>query len=679
MHLNEVKIFIFAVFSVIFLQKTNAQQNEYYERFSSEFVKLYPGISQNDINCIFQDKLGILWIGTWDGLNRYDGYEFEIFRPNLENPTKSISHRSINAIFEDKSGILWIGTDKGLNAFNRRSFSFTQYLANQPLNNSLTNDSINSITQDKTGNIWIGTRGGCFQIKTNGEIKKLEINENDICSYFANSINFVFCDNTNNIWLGTACGIKIYNPIANKFISPEPIKTFLNTEKAYFSSILQENTDIFWLGSDKGIYKINVNTGQILHYHEMATPQFKIPNNIVHCLSLDHEGNIWAGSNGNGVVVISSIINTIITSKFSFLENIKHYFIKSVITDNNGIIWLGTIWQGLVKYDRNVYRFRHFSNDIANKKGINSPLVWSICEDNNTQKIWIGTNNGINIFDPKNQSFEYIVSQPNNKNSLSDNLIRDIIKDKEGIFWICTKGGGLNAYNPANKTFKHYQHNPADPNSISSNFVWKVFEDSRGNLWVGTDFGLNILDRKSGKFTRFCHHKNDGNSISNNTIFSIYEDSKGIIWFATYNGLNYYNPKTKSFNALKHIEGKNSLSVNSVFSVYEDKKGLLWIGTLGGGLNVYNPQTGVFKVFSEKNGLSNNIVYRILEDNNGFLWLSTNHGISRFDPTSTTFVNYGVNDGIQSYEFNHNAALKASDGYFYFGGMNVLIVLSLKI
>jgi len=670
MQLHKPLFLLIAVFSVFLTKQLTAQQYEYYEHISSEFVKLYPGLSQNDVNCILQDKTGNLWIGTWDGLNRYDGYDYNILRPNLETPEKSINHRSINALFEDKSGILWIGTDKGLNAFNRRAYTFKHYKANQLIKNSLGNDSINSITQDKMGNLWVGTRGGCYQIKTNGEITHLPIEEKNSCHYYSNSINFIFCDHNGWLWIGTACGLKVYNPDLKKFIVPEMIKGFLLSEKLNFSAILQESDNIFWFGSNQGIFKTDLKNGNIVHFHEKAAKETKINNNVIFCLSKDINGNIWAGTDGNGIIVIEFISNRIITAEYSFLKNLSNYYVKSIYTDRNGIIWIGTIWQGLIKYDKNAYRFRHFAYQENEKKGINSPLVWSVFEDPATNKIWIGTNNGINIYSPENESFEYISHSQQNKNSLSGNLIRDIIKDRDGIFWICTKGDGLNSYNPVTKIFKHFQHNPADPHSISSDFVWKAFEDSKGNLWIGTDYGLNILDRKTNRFIRYFHQKDNKNSINNNTVFSIYEDSKGKIWFSTYNGLNLYHPQTNSFTALTHIEGKNSMSVNSVFSVYEDKNNILWIGTLGGGLNRYDPRTGVFKIYSEKNGLANNIVYRILEDIYGHLWLSTNHGISRFDPSTETFVNYGVNDGIQSYEFNHNAALKASDGYFYFGGMN---------
>jgi len=660
------------VISIHFCFNVYSQSTQYknYEHIYSEYTKLYPGISQNDINCILQDKPGFLWLGTWDGLNKYNGYKFSVFRPDLFKPENSITHRSVNALFEDKSGFIWIGTDQGLNKYNRKNSLFTHYRSSQNNQNFLINDSITSITQDKIGNIWVGTKGGVFIIDKNDKIHKKNINGNKSKQYLANQINFVYCDNKGLIWIGSSCTLHIFDPGKNSFLVPKCLYSLLVNSNLSFNCLTNDKSNNYWLGTDDGIICFNLTKGIIKHYKSTSYINNLTGQNQINCIELDIDGLIWAGTNGFGITIIDPANMKIVTNTFSFLKDLEHYYIKSIYSDRNGILWIGSTWQGLIKFDRNAYYFTHYIKKEHDNSGLNSSLVWAFYEDKSTGLIWIATNNGINIFNPKTEKFQYIKANPENKNSLSGNLIRDIIKDSKGIFWISTFGFGLNSYDPIAKKFTHYLHSTTNKNSISCDYVWKTYEDKFGQLWIGTDCGLNLFDRKNKVFKHYYNNVKDNKSLTSNSVFSIYEDSKGNLWFSTYNGLNLYNRKQDNFSVLKHLPGQNSLSISSVFSVFEDKNGILWIGTFGGGLNMYDPRTKVFWAFTEKNGLANNIVYRILEDNNGYLWLSTNHGISRFDPRLQSFVNYGVNDGVQSFEFNHNAALKSSDGSFYFGGMN---------
>lgn len=641
-----------------------------YEVITSEFNKLYPGLSQNDVNCIIQDKSGILWIGTWDGLNRYDGYEFFVIRPDNDNPSKSISHRTINALYEDNAGMLWIGTDCGLNQLNTKTFSLRQFFSGPNNPKSLLNDTITAITGDNYGNIYVGTKSGLNKIDKHGHISHVPINFKNCPTCHTMIVYSLLYDKAGYLWIGTDCGLKVIEVTNSAYSLPENIISFTETTFIPFKSLTKDKNHHLWAGTGNGLYMLDLLTGQIVRFHSDEIKELKISGNDITALCIDNQGFLWAGTNGNGLNVIQTSNGKNFTSAFSFLKNFSNYYIRSLYSDRNGIVWIGTVWQGIIKYNRDAFYFKHYQYKQNDKKELNSSVVWSFCEDKKNGNIWIGTNNGINIFNPETETFSYILHNPKNPNSLSGNLIRDIIIDSRGIFWISTFGDGFNSYDPATGKFTVYRNNPDDPQSISCDYVWKVFEDRFGVLWIGTDCGLNILDRNSGKFTHYFHNTRDSQSISSNSIFSIYEDRKGNLWFSTYNGINLYNRKTDNFTIIKHLPGKNSLSVSSVFSVFEDRKGIIWIGTFGGGLNRYDPISKKFTFFTEKDGLANNIVYRIIEDSRGFLWMTTNHGVSRFDPKTRTFVNYDVKDGIQSYEFNHNAALLDRQGYIYFGGMN---------
>lgn len=672
------KLFHFAWISLsvalqlAFLTSANAQYSysNNYEIITSEFSKLFPGLSQNDVNCIMQDKNGYLWIGTWDGLNKYDGYNFTVIRPDLDYPSRGITHRTVNAIYEDVSGKIWIGTDKGLNLLDHKTFTFRHFYADIDNPNALLNDTITSITGDQSGNVFIGTKSGVNLIDKNLKISRIRIQAKNCKTCQAEEINHIYLDDNHILWIATECGLKAIDPYTGNCNIPVKIASFIETTSIPFHTVVKDRNNHLWAGSTNGLYMFNLINGNIVRYHSSEKGQFKLKGDEINALCIDKEDLLWVGTNGNGLQVFSSLDGRDMSTHFSFIKQFDNYFIKSLLIDQNGILWVGTTWQGMIKYNRHAFSFEHFLKKQNDNTGLNSSIIWSFCENKLTGDIWIGTNNGINIFHPETGTFTYMVHDPKNPNSLSGNLIRDIFIDSEGIIWISTFGQGLNRYDPVTKKFKVYHSLPEDQHSLSCDYVWKVYEDRFGVLWVGTDCGLNVLDRKTGKFKHYHYSSSHIHSISSNSIFSIYEDSKGQLWFSTYNGLNLYHRQTDNFSALSHISGQNSLSVSSVFSVFEDSKGIFWIGTFGGGLNRYDPVTKKFRHYTEKDGLANNIVYRILEDSKGYLWMSTNHGITRFDPKNESFVNYDVKDGVQGYEFNHNAALMDSRGYIYFGGMN---------
>ncbi|MBL6964361.1 MAG: histidine kinase [Bacteroidetes bacterium] len=635
---------------------------------SSENYKLEPGLSQNNINCILQDTKGTLWFGTWDGLNKYDGYKFTIYKPNLKNKEKGICHQTINALCEDHKNQIWIGTDGGLNVLEKGSQLFTYFSTSHP-HFSLSNDTIRSIVEDVNHNIWIGTNYG---------LNVFHLDENRISVYFhdpsnpnslpGNFIKQVYMDNENQIWVATNKGISVIDQSKGQFKSFRDGE--FNLSGIAVNYMLQAKNGMYWFGTEQGLYAYQAGSGVFDLFNANPLDAESLAGNSISSIQEDHDENIWIGTNGSGVSIYNPSAKQFVNRDEWILREFRNDFIHCLFEDKSGIMWVGTSWTGLAKINPNANQFEHIYYSPNKPGGLNTATVWSLFEDEESSVLWIGTNNGINLLDLKTNTFSYIQHDPDKPNSLSDNLIRDVVKDDKGNFWIATFTGGLNYYNPKNNTFKSYLHNPNDKNSISSDQVWKVFIDQTGTIWVGTNYGLNKLDPTSGQFKRYLHDPTDPHSLSNNTIFSIYEDKSGCIWFCTYDGLNSYNPKQDNFNAIQYKAGQKGLSTKSVFSIYEDQDGIKWIATMGGGLNKFNPETGEFKVFTEDEGLPNNIVYRIFEDHFENLWMSTNRGISRFNKKTEVFVNFDIEDGIQSYEFNHNAACMNSEGVMYFGGMN---------
>jgi ligand-binding sensor domain-containing protein/two-component sensor histidine kinase len=642
-----------------------------YEKITSENEILVKGLSQNSVYCMMQDSKGFLWFGTWDGLNKYDGYEFTIFKPSLNYPQQGISHQTINALYEDQFGKIWIGTDGGLNIYDREADSFIQYFCGI---SSISNDTITAITEDFKGNVWIGTKNGLN--KYNPETKDFEQffhkQDDKDNSIINNHISYLIIDRKQNLWIGTIDGICKYD------IRAEQFGCFCRNEKCNclegenILCIYQDKSSNIWTGTTNGLYKWDTEEQNLYRYKNIPGAKNSLSNNNVSAIYEDWFGFIWIGTLGGGLNKLDPVSNEFVKLDFEGKNRKPHNdFINQIFEDKSGILWVCTAWNGVSKIDRATFRFKHYKHTPSDNSGLNTNIVWSIYENEETQKVWIGTNNGINIFDRKNNAFTYLKHKPGNPNSPASNEIRDIIKDSKGRYWIAYFDAGFSIYYPEENKYRHFKHEPGNKNSIPSNHVWKIFEDSRGNFWIGTNNGLSRIIDDSFRVKNYFYQQNKKHSLSNNSIFSIYEDSENNLWFCTYNGLNLYLPDEDGFYAYKHEDGNpNSLSINSVFSIYEDKKGIYWIATMGGGLNRFNKKTNEFIYYTEDNGLANNVVYRILEDKNDNLWISTNHGISRFNTYNETFINYDVKDGIQSYEFNHNPAYKNKKGEMYFGGMN---------
>ena len=298
-------------------------------------------------------------------------------------------------------------------------------------------------------------------------------------------------------------------------------------------------------------------------------------------------------------------------------------------------------------------------------------MVWGIYADSKNQ-IWIATDDGINIFNPKTKKFSFIRNVKNNTNSVISNVTRAVYEDSEGDYWFGTANSGLDRFDPKTKKFTHYKNENGKSSSVNNNAITCFLEDKFHNLWIGTwGGGLNKYNIKTKKFKHYTENILNPKSLRSNIIWNLYIDKSGLLWVSTDNGLAIYNRNTDNFTVfLQKSKYKISLSSDRFFSVFEDSKGFIWAATIGGGLNKINRRTGQIKVYTEKEGLSNNIVYNIFEDKNGNLWMSTNFGLSQFNPITETFVNFDVKDGIQSHEFNSGAAAITKDGQMYFGGMN---------
>lgn len=627
------------------------------------------GLSMSTITCILQDRMGFMWFGTEDGLNRFNGYEFTVYRYAPDNPA-TISNNVIYSILEDKDGILWVGTeDGGLNQFDPRTETFSAY-RHHPLNpKSLSHDAVVCLYEDRRGGIWIGTEGGGLNFfdKKNKVFEAYRNNPNDPRSLSSDNVTSIAEDRHGILWIGTINGLNRMDE--NGFTvfkhDPENPNSLSHNEiRSLYIDKTSEGKNILWIGTIGG--GLNKFDGKhFTVFTENEVDENGLHNNSVWEIYKDRDGTLWVGTDG-GLHQFDGDRFKVYQRDPDKQHSLSNNHVTSVYEDNGGVLWVGTI-NGLNKHSRK--KFNVFQHDPDDPNSLSGASVFSFYEDRHGF-LWVGTAyGGLNKMD--GQKFSAYKNVAEDPDSLSHNTVASITgrEDRKGkeILWIGTFGGGLNRFD--GKKFSVFRHDPYDPNSLSNNFILTMIKDRNDDLWIGTKSGgLNKFDPDTGKFTVFQHDPFTPDGLSDNFVTSIHEDRKGILWIGTgRGGLNRFDGR--HFTIFKpNPKNPGSLSDNFVRCIHEDRSGTIWVGTEGG-LNKMNPDNS-FTHFREKDGLPNDIVYGILEDDAGNLWLSTNNGLSKFDPRTREFRNYDVEDGLQSNQFVIGSYYKSPDGKMYFGGIN---------
>jgi len=662
-----------------------------------------------------------MWFGTEDGLNRYDGSTFTIYRADPYG-NKGVANKWTEQIIEDKQGHLWLGSRGGLSRFDPEREVFTQFLYNGKTT-GLTNDTITTLVEDEKGNIWIGTLDGLNRFNLEKESLEQIGLPLQTGSRSQTRINVILPDKNGRVFIGTGQGLCLLNPQTGQ-CAEIPVFSAIDKKSPVYSLLSEKG--IIWIGTGSGIYQYHPNKTTLLQCDFQTMDGRTFPEQEVETLLCDRNGGIWAGTSaglyrfnqttGKFMLVIASFNSSnslsIITHKpicedsHGFIwygtfgsgiykidpvsGQILHYVnntadiqslsensINCIYEDRTGVVWFGTFGAGISIYDPLAHKFDLIKHDPSNINSLSSNFVWSVFEARDG-KIWIGTNNkGLNCFDPVMGTFTFYEHFAGIPGSLSSSSVREIFEDSHGRLWFGTDGGGLNLFNPGQSTFTRFTHIPGNPETISNNSVRVIYEDNSGNLWIGTRDGLNKFNSLTKKFKRYQHVPENPKSISFNFIYSaIFQDRAGNLWIGTYGGgLNKMDIEKETFQHFQHeVNNPESLSDDIVFSIYEDIDGFLWVGT-NAGLNRFDPVTVKFRRFGYNEGLPNEVIYGILPENDFTIWLSTNLGIARFSLTDFSCKNFDVNDGLQSNEFNGGAFQKGRSGKMYFGGVYGLNIL----
>ena len=633
------------------------------------------GLSQSNVICILQDSRGFMWFGTRDGLNRYDGYQFTVYK-NDPLDDKSLGGNFIMDMVEDDRGYIWIGTwGGGLDRYDRKTNQFVHFKHNAADQASLSSDLVACLFRDSRGSLWVGTedKGLNMLDPATGHFIRYQYNKNDPHSLGGNFIKDITEDADHNIWIASVDGgLNLFDRWSKTFTrfrheGSDPHSVASNNIPA----ILEDSRHRLWVGTGGGgLDLMDRGTRTFTHYRKENNSDGGPGSNTIASLAEDGDGNIWVGTENDGL----SILDT----KSGRFQHYRHDDIDptsvgtnspyAIYRDSKKNMWVGSFTGGVDFVSRDAGKFIHYKHN-SSPSSLSDNHVLCICEDSRGG-LWIGTDGGgLNLLDKKSGRFTHYRHEGGNS-ICGDNVLK-VMEDSHGDLWVGTWGEGISVFNPRKGSFTHYYHEPDNPSSLGDNNAWTIYEDREHNIWVGTyGGGLDLYDPVKHSFTHFRHSEDDPASLSNNKVHSVFEDSRGRLWVGTDGGgLNLFDRLNKKFSHYLHDEGKNSLSSNYVGGVFEDRKGDLWISTTSG-LSRFNVTANHFTVYTTRDGLPNDVTFGVLDDSVGNLWISTNRGLSRYDTHAGTFRNFGVSDGLQANEFKEQAYCKARKGSLYFGGIN---------
>lgn len=620
-----------------------------------DHISVEDGLSHVTINEIFQDSYGFIWIGTTDGLNRYDGHELVTHKHEPNVPT-SLSFNTITGITEDKSRNLWVATWGGLHYYDRVRGTF-ELIASW--HESKDGEKVEAVRVNdiaiSENNLWIASEKGLssLDINTKAITYTLPIPEGGLNKLLLTD---------SELWMG-----KVKGGVLRRALDSKTTSHLLDYLVGPVTTLFKSKNGLIWIGTNQdGVYRLNRKSSE---YQRLNIEG--LGENIM-TLHEDSRGNYWVGTGKNGLFQLNH--------KYQLITHFQHVAdapsslssneIRVVFEDREGTLWFGTWGAGINRLSVRKFDFRNFGASGYNDQrfALSNDFVHAVAEQG-PGTVWIGTKDGLNRLDLETGLVrKYFASS--STNSLSSNYIKSLFLDGNDL-WIGTEEG-LNVFNTKTESFSQPLNDSEGVNALPSNNITFVFEDSSGGKWIGTWAGLRRLN---------ASHINNRlpESLRSNEILSMVEDQDGIFWIGTYfNGLYRYDLKNDQLSNYRYdSEDPSSLGNDRVWTLHVDPSNSVWAGTFGGGLSkvIRNSNQIRFQRFTEHEGLSNNGVIGILSEKDGTLWVSSNKGISRYDQSAGTFTSFDRRDGLQGDHFNV-AYHKGASGNMYFGGSSGLSVFN---
>lgn len=620
---------------------------------------LSEGLPSPDIRDIAEDTYGFIWFATGDGLARFDGYDFKVFR-NVNGSYSNLTSNEITLIFPLKNGDLLIGTAVGLHFFDHKKQVFRNTWGTLPYS------YISEVLNDGKGGYWVSSSSGLYHLAAADSVPRPYIRDEN-SPLFNTGIFDLYLDNSDRLWITTS-----RKGFFKLTLSSDEIVNYRNDPDdatSLSSNTLRQlvpldNGRIVVGTADQGYCVFDPATEKFARYkHDPSNPN-SFSSTSAFSLILDSKKNLWIGSWANGL----NVIDTKNWSAKNFKTNPDNNYsvcsnsIISLMESSTGDIWIGSSTGGVSRFTPAEQKFSRYYHDGGNENSLTNPYVRSIYEDSDGI-VWFGTaQGGLNRFDPSDNSYRVFLKPDDSPEALSRSTIWSISESEDGMLWLGTSRG-VGKLNKKTGAVSFIGYDMQDPKKLSNNNVLRVLDDGKGSLWVGIYYGgLNRVDLKTGLVEKYLADAKNPNAISDNNVNDIFIDSKNRIWIACEDALNLFNRETKTFtHFLKSNEDESILHLN------EGKNGEIYLATANG-LAIFNPENGQASFVSETQGLSSGQANSVLIDDAGFLWLGTNSGIDRYDPQTREILHLDESDGLSANDTEGRSCFKSKKGMMYFGG-----------
>ena len=669
--------FLFAALLLILAPSTSLAQKIVFQHLTNE-----NGLSSTDVKTLVQDRHGFIWIGTSEGLYRYDGYELTAYRHNPTDPS-SLGSGVVTSIVEDPAGRLWVATyGDGLSRLQPRTGAFSHYRHDPDNPKSLSSDQVSDLHMGSDGGLWVGTIGGGlnrfdFQAEA---FRRYDHDEGDPAGAISDSITVIRSDRRGRLWMGsTGDGLGCLYLASGQFTSyrhdaGDPASLSADVIEA----ILVDRHGTLWVGTiGGGLDRFDAESGTFNHFRHDDSDPASLSNDIVTAVAEDKQGRLWIGTD-SGLNRLDQQAQTFTHFRHDPLDpgSLSRDSLLELYSDRQGTLWAVPLNSGIDRFETQGETFKSYLHDADDPNSLGDNFVWSLYQDR-MGKLWAGTQSGLDRFEPETGAFTHYRHEINNPASLSRGSVRVIAQDREGRIWVGTDTG-LDRFQPRSGTFEHYRHEPSQPHTLPQGRVLDIAEDQAGRLWIGLTSGLASLDPQRGTFTHYVHRPSEAHSLSNNYVWRVYPDQQGGIWIGTaFGGLNRLDPESGRFRSHRHdAADPSSISSDDIQLILEDRQGRLWIGTRGGGLNLFDAQREEFTHYTVHNsGFPDNNIQAVLVDSAGTLWIGTSGGkLVRFDPDTGKIRTFDHHDGLRFRAFF--AAQQNPAGLMYFGGDGGLIEFS---
>jgi ligand-binding sensor domain-containing protein/signal transduction histidine kinase len=610
------------------------------------------GLLQTRIAQIVQDDQGFLWFGTQYGLIRYDGYSLRAFVNDPKDP-HSLNGVQVDALFKDRDGALWVGCNQFLNRFDQRTERFVRY----PV--QLTKH----ISQDAAGMLWLATPNGLYELDpATARIRRYSHDPNDPWSLSNNNIESSGEDKDGRFWVANTEALDEFDRKTGKVRRHIPL---LKPSTGVF--FFEDRFGVFWIfNNSSNVLEVFDRKTNALTRHSFEDQQrVGIPLTGITTMLEDRNGTLWIATHGSGLLKFDREHQRFIRYRNDPTDpdSLPQNNVESLIADREGGIWAGLGRVGAAHFDTISPPFHSFPH-LDSPKNTVKPFVGAIYEDSQ-KTLWIGTPAALNRIDRGGGRYTYyrLTAGP-----AAGTDVLAIGEDRSGGLWVGTYGHGLLHFDRRTGQFHTYRHNPADPYSLSSDIVFHLLVDHNGRLWAATSGGLSRFDAAT---ERFITYKPDQQVNNLFYLQLVEDQEGILWLGSEFAGLQRFDPATSKFTVYLHdLSRSDGLSDNRVNSVYFDHSGAMWVGTQNG-LDKLDRKAGTFTVFTARNGLAGNAIGCVLEDDHGFLWMSTNSGISSFSPLTERFANYTVADGLPGPDLTGwGACFKSPEGEMFFGGFS---------